>query len=201
MSKINQWRKAESGFTTVAIFILSLPLIIGLFGYGFDSARSVYFRNYIQGRADIAVAAGVAQTTVDASGNLVLSNNATSSATATAVQYYLDNTRNMRTENGGGALTCQEGYLGQSGQSGTLSSIGGHPTSGSGDQAGCVGGATITNNSINSGNTCAAGTKSAYGVHYTATEKISTTFLGILGIHELTLSPVEAEASLVSAGC
>lgn len=59
MSAIRAWQQAERGFSAAAILLLAMPLLLGAFGYGFDSIRLSYIKTYLQGRADLAVQTAV----------------------------------------------------------------------------------------------------------------------------------------------
>lgn len=55
-----RWRLAEHGYVSLTMFILTVPLMLLAFGYGFESLRLVYLRNFLESRATMAASAGVA---------------------------------------------------------------------------------------------------------------------------------------------
>lgn len=76
MSRIQRamstWWSKERGFASTALIILSIPMILGAFGYGFDAMRLYYAKRYLQGRLDIATQSGAAITFTNPGGNIRL---------------------------------------------------------------------------------------------------------------------------------
>jgi hypothetical protein len=101
-SRIQSWRSAERGFSSAAIFILALPLLVGAMGYGFDNSRFLYVKTYLQGRADLATQAALSN--VGMSGSQILIDG---SALQTASDLYCANTASKRGSSGMLSNSCQ----------------------------------------------------------------------------------------------
>lgn len=178
MKRLIAWWKFEKGMATISLFILGLPLIIGVFGFGFDEARALYIKGYLQNRATLAVQSALASSTnTDSNGNLYIDPN----VYAQVYNNYEDNTSSYRSN--GTILTC------------ATSSIENNPI-----QAGECGGDVTT---IGIPGTLAdyckpvfGGAVSSYGLQYQVKEQVDTVFLRILGINTLTLSTIDATALL-----
>jgi len=176
------WRYNEKGVASISLFILSLPLIVGSFGFGFDEIRGIYIRNYVQGRADLAVQNAVAATTTTSSnGSISLNTDYTSIVEGN----YKDNTQQYRNQS---ILSCNESDVVRQNVS-TLS-----PCTQTVWQVGTFGQSTSCKN-LNS-----FGPTPAYGVHFQVKEKINTVFLRILGINTINLGTINAE-SLIRPNC
>lgn len=52
------WRSREAGVSVPALFILSLPLLLGAFGYALDSLRVAHLGEVLNSRADQAASTG-----------------------------------------------------------------------------------------------------------------------------------------------
>lgn len=114
-----QWRAAEKGASTLTLFILALPVILLAFGYGFDSVRLTYLRNFLESRAEIAATAGASVThtadRADPQGTPVVGSTviigaygdstAGESALARAYSNYMQNTESKRDDR---ILTCTQ---------------------------------------------------------------------------------------------
>ena len=180
MKSIRTWLRAERGFGTAGMFILMLPVIVGIFGYGFESARAVWLKNYIQGRADMATFTATTHSTVTTSGKIVFK----ADAVPTAYSEYLANTDTKRSD---GLLICS----GSSVTNGTL-----------GPSGSCFGKAWIVAPAKGSPSFC--GTNSSanrYGIHYRLEEQVPATFLHIVGIQTLTLPVIDSETLLRAKDC
>lgn len=182
MSKMKRsflsWWKEEKGVATIALFILSLPLTIGVFGYGFDEVRADYLRGSLQNRADLAVQIALAgQTNTDSNGNLYIDPYAVEQEVNTL---YQDNTDHYRS---GSVLSCPADQL-----QGTLISSGK-----------CGGEFSVIGTQEPLASYCSArssGVNLNYGIDFKVKEQVNTVFMRILGISTITLPTVEAQAYL-----
>lgn len=168
IQKIQNWFKKEHGFSTAALFILSIPLLVGSFGLGLDSVRLIYIQEYLQGRADIATAAAVNTAYTDpASKKLLLGTKAagTTGSLNVASNLYSVNTDNKRRSAG-----SYNGFLNpKSGSYGTpIVKIVGSP--------------------IDTARLCDGAAAPKYGVELTATEQVPATFLTIVGIRSFDVT-------------
>lgn len=174
LSRLRSWWQAERGFSTAGLFIIALPILVGAFGYGFDSARAVFVKEHVQGRADMATAtAASVAVAFSSTGQVSLPSTAVRNAVYTS---YTDNTAAWRTD---GLLMCSKASV-----------------SGVSSTTGCSGVATITG-SAGTGIACTV----KYGVQYTVREKIPSTFLRVVGVTELTLPAVTAKAAVRARNC
>jgi Flp pilus assembly protein TadG len=65
-------RPPDERGNTLAMFIVLLPIILGAFGMGVDTARNVYIRMSLQNALDMATVSGAAVTTISPSGQVVI---------------------------------------------------------------------------------------------------------------------------------
>lgn len=169
IQKIKNWFKKEQGFSTAAVFILSIPLLVGSFGLGLDSVRLIYVQEYLQGRADIATAAAVNTAYTDpASKKLFLGTKAagTSGSLNVASNLYSVNTDPKRR-----AAGTYNGFLNPK------SGIYGTPS------------VKIVGAPIDTARLCDGGAATPkYGVELTATEQVPATFLTIVGIRSFDVT-------------
>jgi hypothetical protein len=181
LRSFRHWRLAERGFATAAMFIMSLPLIVGAFGFGFDYARAVYIKAYIQNRATMAVQTAVATNAItDVNGISTLDVASTETMVYTN---YLMNTDSKRQD---GTLRCSTG------------SVSGYPLDA------CTGIATVQGVPMSLADYCKKLSTPGfipYGVHYEVSEVINTTFLKIIGIKQMTLHKISASALVRSGNC
>lgn len=190
----------ERGFSTAAIFILMLPLLLGAFGYAFDSLRVTYTKRYLQGRLDLATQAGAAVSYTTQDGLIRLGDPDQlrgESAIAQAYAVYAQNTALKRQSGSGGRslLECPSGFVQN------------RPVAGEPDQvnvgtAGCAGVATVVGVLPNKDyNFCAPPTDgSAYGLRYEVTEVVPTVFLRFLGVDTVDVS-LASETLLRQRNC
>lgn len=192
------WWSTERGVSVSAIFILAMPLIIGVFGLGFDSLRVLHIKNIIQMRVDSATQAGAAinytKNTSGPAATAVLELGApgdpVSGDSALQAMYanYDINTQDMR----GTVLACDPAAP----QTLNLTIV--PPTS---DPCATVGGIVGTpikyndlckNMSINT---------NKYGVRLAVNEKIDTTFLNILAINSVDLKNIHSTSAIRARNC
>ena len=171
--KFNSWFKSEKGFSTAAIFILGVPLLVGAFGLAFDSVRLVYIQQYIQGRADLATQAAVNVAYTNATDKKVYLGNPVggeAASTVTATTLYDTNTSSKRRANGG-----YDGFLvSAGGDYGTpVAEVIGEPLTG----------AQLCNQTD---------LTPKYGVKMVVKEQIPATFLNIIGIHSFDMDIVSS---------
>lgn len=83
-------RRDESGNAFV-LFLVVLPVVLGAFGIGFDTARNAYVHQSLQNALDMATVAGAARTTTDGHGDVVIDHHA---ATDTIREIYAYNRYN-----------------------------------------------------------------------------------------------------------
>lgn len=69
-----RWRLAERGFSTAALTILAMPLILGAIGYAFDTARISFIRQKLNGFAQMSAQGAINQATMNTSGQLIVTN-------------------------------------------------------------------------------------------------------------------------------
>lgn len=172
------WWRAERGVSTITLFILSLPMIIGSFGFGFDEVRAVHLRGYLANRATLAVQVALAgATNTNSDGNLQIDPVAVQGEVN---QLYLENTDHYRSSS---VLSCPTSELESNpivaGQCGGEFKVMG--------QAESL--ATYCTNLSSGGNL-------NYGIDFRVKEQINTVFLRIIGISTLTLPTIEAKAYL-----
>lgn len=180
------------------MFILLLPLIIGVFGYGFDSLRLLYVKNLVQVRADAATQAGVAlnyTTVIDGEERVVLGSPVDVEAGETAMVQAYDNyginTTLMRPPNSN-ILTCSGVPLTIHPNASTL-----NPTSEACAQATAIIGTPISNSDLCSRRTVAA----EYGVQLRVNETVDTVFLRILGKNQFHLTNITSSSLVRGANC
>ncbi len=164
----HRWRKKESGFSTAALVIIGMPLLVGAFGLGFDSVRAVYIKEYLQGRADLATQAAVAISYTNPGDQKIYLGTptlGTSVSTSTANSLYIQNT-----------VTKRQTSLTASGFLAPRSSTYGNPST-------VVIGQPLMRSQI-----CLPPTTIDYGVTMTVKEQVPTTFLRIIGIQSLDLN-------------
>lgn len=173
LNRFRAWRGNEHGASTITIFILAMPLIVGSFGFGFDQVRALYFKNYIQNRADLAVQNAVAlNSSTKADGTILLGEK----SILDAQDNYTKNTRQYR---GNSVFNCFLTW--ESSATGCSQSVG--KVGNSGD--------------INCKDLFL---RQEYGLKLEIREKVNTVFLRILGINELNLGTITAK-SIVRPVC
>lgn len=187
MNKFREWRWAERGASSAALVILSLPLIIGVFGFGFDTLRLNYIQRYAQGRVDLATQAAAATTYTDTNGAIRLGSPSDPYEWETVA--YDSYARNTSDKRGSGNTASMF-------QCSTESVTGG---SSSGD---CAGVASVVGTEPPVGfdfcNTISSG--DVYGVRYDVVETVPTVFLRIIGIQDFTFS-VSSETLIRQRNC
>lgn len=168
-----RWRLAERGTSSIAVFILMLPLIVGIFGFGLDIMRWTYAKNYAQGRLNLALETAMTYRYTNATGNTVLGEPGFPDQVQIAGEtYYQINTSDKRNVGNGGLLTCAEADMLYS------------------PDESCA--LTVTLARTFAGQTydfCAdPGAVNYVGVEGTAVESIDTLFLRMFGINDLTFT-------------
>lgn len=172
LSKFSSWRSKERGTATITIFILALPLIVGSFGFGFDEVRALYFKTYLQNRADLAVQNAVASnSSTQVNGTIILD---PIGSVNSVYSNYNTNTLSYRSSN---TLIC--------------------PLNQQFSNQGCSEFAQIFGQTINCADLSAGG---QYGLRFDVRENISTVFLRILGIKQMNIGTISAE-SLIRPVC
>lgn len=180
VSAIRSWWTAERAYGTAGMFIIALPIIVGGFGFGFESARGTLFREFIQRRADLAVQTALAaNTTTDPATNKIIVDDIKAKADA-----YTNYTNNTAGKRAAGALSCSAGAV--SGQVALPK---------------CMGMATIYKLNWSDVNQCALPSTARYSLRYAITETIPATFLRMVGIQYVTLTPFAAEALIRPHDC
>lgn len=178
-SRLRAWRQQEGGVATAALMILLMPIMVGIFGYGFDTARAIYSREVLQGRADLAVITATSTGTVSADGIFRIP----TTAPATVYSNYKTNTQPFRDNR---LLSCAPAAV----TNGTLST----------KATGCAGRAKIDGNAIGLGglsrlcNNLSDYTITPYGVSFSVYETVPTTFLRIVRVNSLKLGMVSAQS-------
>jgi Flp pilus assembly protein TadG len=205
--------------SSLAVFILAMPALIAVFGYGFDTLRLVYVKESLQGTLNRATQAGVSQTVsytaerVDANGNTVevsvigleggldgnflIQTPGTESAAAVAYRFYKWNTEKMRENN---ILECATAP----GLPPSATQVKGTTGNGYNDQVLCGGTITYDGKPLTSNQLCAPLNESnspKYGLRYTTTETVSAAFLRIVGIQNHYIKDLESVSYVRGAGC
>lgn len=178
-SKFNLWRKKEGGFTSAAIFILGLPLIVGAFGLGFDSMRAVYIHQFLSARADLATQTAVTMLYTNNTNSMVYIGTKAqgfNAAVTAADDLYSQNTASKRGDGTGGSF-----LMFQSGSNG-------NPV------------VTQVGNPIPVAMLCSNSNAARYGVNMKVAEEMPTTFMKILGIEKLNLE-IESESIVRPKTC
>lgn len=65
-------RPRNEASNSFAMFIVMLPMLIGAFGIGVDTARNVYIRSSLQNALDMGTVAGAAVTRINANSRVVI---------------------------------------------------------------------------------------------------------------------------------
>ena len=65
-------RREERAASSLVVFIMFFPLVVGAFGFGIDLARNVWIRNSIQNAVDSSVVGGAGTTLIDHAGAVVI---------------------------------------------------------------------------------------------------------------------------------
>ncbi len=193
IQRIRNWRRAEQGMSGAALLILSLPLIIGVFGFGFDVLRLNYAHRFAQGRLDLATQDAAATTYTAEDGSIRLgSPNNPDEWREVAYNSYAGNTENKRgSGNTAYLLKCNTASV-------TGDELGGE----------CSGVATIVrpeswpddNPPIGFDFCNRVSTGDVYGVHYDVEETVPTVFMRILGINQFTFT-ASSEALIRQRNC
>lgn len=188
---IAQWRDEERGMSSVALFILALPLLLLAFGYGFDSLRLVFIKESLQGRLNLAAQAGVSVTYTQptTTGDVVtlgspgeLDGNA---ARQRAWNSYRLNTEGMRSN--GRILMCSQPAW-------NVEPTNGEP---------CAGTVTVLGQPLSSSQLCAplSVPSNQYGLKYTVNEEVRSAFLSMFGIASHELHNLTATALVRARSC
>lgn len=156
----------DRGFSSAAFIILSMPVIVGMFGLGLDATRLAYISNHVQGKADLAVQS--ASTLLYATGGVVRLGDPISGSVAAsekARNLYWANTNSAR-----GNASTGIGYL--------------RPVAlGNGNPAILITGTPPTTAQL-----CSAPGSNPYRLEMQVTEKVPPTFLKLLGVGDFTLT-------------
>lgn len=166
-ARLRRLFRSDRGFSTAAVFILALPLLVGAFGLGVDTVRLVYIQNYLQGRADLATQSAVTTSYTNTSNRLVYLGAKSDGGTG---QVSLDR-----------ALAVYKSNTLAKRNNGFLSPL----TGSNGSPAIVTFGSPRTAAQL-----ClpASDPRSQYGVTLTVGEKIPTTFLKILNIQSMDIT-------------
>lgn len=199
-SRISRINKRDAGFSTAAIFILILPMLLGAFGYAFDTLRITYTKRYLQGRLDLATQAGAAVTYTTQDGLIRLGDPGQlegQSALAETYAVYAANTNAKRQpgSRGSSLLECSSSNVKDRAVPLTPDQVNVGP-------AGCAGVATVTGMLPDQGyDFCSPPTDgTAYGVRYEVTEVVPTVFLRFLGVDSVDMTLV-SESLLRQRNC
>ena len=65
-------RRDERAATSLVMFIMFFPLIVGSFGFGVDVARNIWIRTSLQNAVDTSVVGGAAVTKISSAGQVVV---------------------------------------------------------------------------------------------------------------------------------
>ena len=176
----NEWRDEEQGMSSVAMFILALPLLIIAFGYGFDSLRLVFIKESLLDKLTLATQAGVSVNYVAANGLVTLGAPEdggqldAASSRIRAYDVYTLNTATMRST--GQILTCSTPQYNV------------QPT----PNEKCAGMVTVIGSPLTVPQTCAplsdnhgsAINDNMYGIKYVVNENVKMSFLPIFKVKD-----------------
>lgn len=188
IARLRKFFGREEGYSSAALFILGFPLIIGMFGLAFDSARFFYIRDYVENQANLALASAVNTAYTNPADRRIYLGTAAAGSNAAldvAESLYLTNTDPKRRS----AVLANDGFLSPSGTSyqgrryGTpVASVVGAPV-------------TLAQLCLNPN-----ATTSKYGVAMTIREQMPTTFLKVVGIQTLEMQ-VSVSSLLRARNC
>ena len=190
--------------SSVALFILALPLMVLSFSFGFEALRYVYVKDRMQDVLDGAAQTAIAQTISrndDATGEPVIFLNTTNNSTVNytygatedaAKRFYKNNTESLRTAK----IFCSKLQSGLG--------CGNTPVSANffvSEMGTVVDPARLNNSFLFAGELCENFKDSKrYGVKFTVEEEISTAFLKIFGVESFPLK-LSSQAYLRGRGC
>lgn len=205
LKAFRNWWSMERGISSAAVMILSLPLILGAFGFGFDLMRVAYAKRYSQGRLDLAVqtAASITYTTSD--GYLRLGKPGAGGDTAWrdwgtkgAYYWYATNTATKRSATSNTSLfNCAAEQVRDGDASAVRNPDGTYRCYGLAEKVGI----DPDNTFDFCGKTgTAKGARSVYGVKYTVHESTPTLFLKMIGIPEISYK-VSSESLIRQRNC
>lgn len=180
MKVLNRWRKKEHGFAIAVLFVVLMPVMVGMVGYSLDFGRYNVLRSTIQNRADLATQAALtlAETQVVITGGVSEGRIIISPATLTeAKRIYCANTAAYRTQGILADASCNVSY-----------------------RIVALNGASITNG-VSLAQLCDPKLGPRYGVEMTIDERIDTTFLGIIGIDTMAIQNMKSEALFRPGNC
>lgn len=200
-SRMKVWKDKESGSSVSVVFILSLVLIVGVFGFGFDSLRAIHIQRMVQARLDSAAQAGVAVSWTNPTNGLVTLGAPTDSTIGTdgasalsrAYSTYYKNTQDKRVPEGQ-VLKCPMSPTWSAGtNTGTL------PTIDTCSQKTAIVGAPLSLSEL-----CASGSGTGtkeYGVRIAVNEQVDNTFLRIIAQDSFWLKNMKSVAKVRGYGC
>lgn len=176
-----RWWEAERGISSIMIVILGMPLIVGVFGFGLDSARLALVHRQLQTVSDLAVFSAVNEASaVGSDGRYTLDDRR---AIADVYLMYTSNTAILRGPSK--SLNCSEASV-QNGASGGA----------------CAGRARVFGTPLTQAQLCtAAGSGAKYGIRYSVNEKMNTTFMQIFGIDTWQIPQVNSDAVIRAKNC
>lgn len=180
MKWFQRWRKGEQGFAIAVLFVVLMPVMVGMVGYSLDFGRYNVLRSTLQNRADLATQAALtlAQTKVVNAGGAFQGRIIITPETLTeAKRVYCANTAAYRAQ---GILvdgSCNVSY-----------------------RIIALNGASQVNG-ISMAKLCDPKNGPRYGIELTINEKIDTTFLGIIGIPTMAVSNMKSEALYRPGNC
>jgi len=198
ITMFRRWRILEAGVSGAALFILSLPLMIGVFGFGFDAMRLAYAKRIAQGRLDLATQSAAAVTYTRADGTIQLGTPTNPFAWRdVAYNQYAQNTSSRR-----------------KGADGTSSFFQCPPPNGTvpdyaDDNQKCAGIAEVVGTPPPLGfNFCQPpgsqiaplDTRNVYGVRMSVKEQVPTSFLKLIGIRDMTFG-IRSESLIRQRNC
>lgn len=180
MKWFTRWRKSEKGFAIAVLFVVLMPVMVGMVGYSLDFGRYNVLRSTLQNRADLATQAALtlAETTVvntpsGTQGRILI----TPSTLTEAKRVYCANTAAYRSQGilADGACNVSYSIIALNGAS----------------QATGVSMAQL----------CDPKNGPRYGIEITVNERIDTTFLGVIGIPTMAVSNMKSEALYRPGNC
>lgn len=180
MKFLNRWRKDEQGFAIAVLFVVLMPVMVGMVGYSLDFGRYNVLRSTIQNRADLATQAALtlAETQVVGVGGAPQGRIIITPATLTeAKRIYCVNTAAYRTQGILADASCNVSY-----------------------RIVALNGASAANG-VSMSKLCDPKTGPRYGIEMTINERIDTTFLGIIGIDTMAIENLKSEALFRPGNC
>jgi hypothetical protein len=180
MKFLNLWRKKEQGLAIAVLFVVLMPVMVGMVGYAIDFGRYNVLRSTLQNRADLATQASLtlAETQIVSAsgvnqGRIII----TPTTLTEAKRIYCANTADYRTRGILADGACNVSYR--------IIALNG---------ASAATGVPVAQ-------LCDPKAGPRYGIEMVISERINTTFLGIIGIETMAIQNLTSEALFRPGNC